>query len=106
MGGGTPSNTTTTSVQQLPAWLNNANTFGASQAQNLYNQGGPAYYPGNTVAPFSPMQEQYFSGVENLAQNGTPIQNSATNAETNILNGNNLSPSSNPYLQDTFNQAA
>lgn len=106
MGSGAPSNTTQTSIQQLPAWLNNANTFGAQQAQNLYNQGGPAYYPGNTVAPFSPMQEQYFSGVENLAQNGTPIENSATNQMTQTLGGSYLDPSSNPYLQDTFNQAA
>jgi len=106
MGGGTPSNTTTTSVQQLPAWLNNANEYGASQAQNLYNQGGATYYPGNTVAPFSPMQEQYFSGVENLAQNGTPVENSATNQLTQTLNGAYLNPSSNPYLQDTFNSAA
>lgn len=106
MGGGTPSNTTTTSVQQLPAWLNNANTFGASQAQNLYNQGGATYYPGNTVAPFSPMQEQYFSGVENLANQGSPVENASTNQTTQTLNGAYLNPSSNPYLQDTFNSAA
>lgn len=31
-GGGSPSNVTQTSITQLPSWLNNANTFGASQA--------------------------------------------------------------------------
>lgn len=106
MGGGTPSNTTTTSIQQLPPWLNNANEYGASQAQNLYNQGGATYYPGNTVAPFSPMQEQYFSGVENLATGGSPVENASTNQTTQTLNGAYLNPSSNPYLQDTFNSAA
>ena len=106
MGGGQPSNVTQTSVQQLPGWLNDANTFGSQQAQNLYNTGGPQYYPGNTVAPFSPMQEQYFSGVENLAQNGLPSSNAAQNYTTSVLNGNYLNPQTNPYLQDTFNQAA
>lgn len=106
MGGGTPSNTTTTSVQKLPDWLNNANQFGAGQAQNLYQQGGPQFYPGNTVAPFSPMQEQYFSGVENLAQNGSPVENSATGQITQTLDGSYLNPATNPYLQGTFNQAA
>ena len=106
MGGGQPSNVTQTSVQQLPSWLNNANTYGSQQAQNLYNTGGPQYYPGNTVAPFSPMQEQYFSGVENLAQNGLPSSNAAQNYTTSVLNGNYLNPQTNPYLQDTFNQAA
>lgn len=106
MGGGTPSNTTTTSVQKLPAWLDSANSFGAGQAQNLYQQGGPQFYPGNTVAPFSPMQEQYFSGVENLAQNGSPVENSATGQITQTLDGSYLNPATNPYLQGTFNQAA
>ncbi|MDE2471101.1 MAG: hypothetical protein KGL35_20735, partial [Bradyrhizobium sp.] len=106
MGGGQPSNVTQTNVTQLPSWLNNANTFGSGVAQQLYNTGGPAYYPGNTVAPFSPMQEQYFSGVENLATNGLPVSNAASNYTTNVLNGQYLNPSSNPYLRQTFNQAA
>ena len=106
MGGGQPSNVTQTNVQQLPAWLNNANTFGSQQAQTLYNTGGPGYYPGNTVAPFSPMQEQYFSGVENLAQNNLPSINAAQNYTTNVLNGQYLNPASNPYLQATFQQGA
>ena len=106
MGGGQPSNVTQTSVQQLPSWLDSANTYGSQQAQNLYNTGGPSYYPGNTVAPFSPMQEQYFSGVENLAQNNLPSINAAQNYTTNVLNGQYLDPSSNPYLQSTFQHAA
>lgn len=106
MGGGQPSNVTQTNVQQLPAWLNNANTFGSQQAQTLYNTGGPGYYPGNTVAPFSPMQEQYFSGVENLAQNNLPSINAAQNYTTDVLGGKYLDPASNPYLQSTFQHAA
>lgn len=106
MGSGQPSNTTTTSIDQLPAWLNSANTFGAQQAQNLYQTGGPAYYPGNTVAPFSPMQEQYLSGAENLASNGSPAMNSANAFMQNTMSGAYLNPASDPYLQQTFNDAA
>jgi hypothetical protein len=32
MAGGGPSNTTTTTQTQLPAWLTNANQFGVGQA--------------------------------------------------------------------------
>jgi hypothetical protein len=103
MGGGTPSNTTSTQIQQLPDWLNRSGR--TSQAQNLYQKGGPQYYPGNTVAPFSPMQEQYFSGVENLAQNGQPVSNAASNFTTQALNGGLMSQQ-NPYLANTFHQAA
>jgi len=31
-GGGSPSNVTQTTKTQLPAWLDSANSFGASQA--------------------------------------------------------------------------
>lgn len=66
----------------------------------------PNPYPGNTVAPFSPMQEQYLSGVENLATQGSPVTSAAQNYLTGELNGNELNPASNPYLDATFQQAA
>lgn len=106
MSGGSPSNVTQTQVTQLPSWLTAANTYGAGQAQNLYNTGGPAYYPGNQVAPFSPLQEQYFSGVQNLATQGSPLTSTAQNADQYIASGALASPTSNPYLQQNFNYAA
>lgn len=106
MSGGSPSNVTQTQVTQLPQWLTNANTYGAGQAQNLYNTGGPAYYPGQQVAPFSPLQEQYFTGVQNLATQGSPLTQAAQQQDTNIINGMYMNPATNPYLQQTFDYAA
>jgi hypothetical protein len=106
MSGGSPSNVTQTQVTQLPSWLTNANTFGAGQAQNLYNTGGPAYYPGQQVAPFSSMQEQALSGAQNLATQGSPLTSAAQQQDTNIVNGQYMNPATNPYLQQTFNYAA
>lgn len=106
MSGGSPSNVTQTQVTQLPQWLTNANTFGAGQAQNLYGTGGPAYYPGQTVAPFSPMQEQYLSGAENLATQGSPLTQTAQNADQYLASGALANPATNPYLNQTFNYAA
>lgn len=103
-GGGSPSNVTQTSVQQLPAWLTNANTFGAQQAKDLYNKGGTPYYPGQTTAPLSSIQENYLTSANNLGQNGNPALNAATGYATNAANGAYLN--SNPYLDATFNQAA
>jgi hypothetical protein len=104
MSGGQPSNVTQTSVQQLPSWLNNANTFGSSQAQNLYNQGGAPYYPGSTTAPLSSIQESYLTNANNLGQNGNSALNAGTSYAANASNGAYLN--ANPYLNQTFNQAA
>lgn len=35
---------------------------GMAQAKKLYNSAGPTYFPGSTVAGFSPEQEQSFAG--------------------------------------------
>lgn len=106
MSGGGPSNVTQTQVTQLPQWLTNANTYGAGQAQSLYNTGGPSFYPGQQVAPFSPMQEQYLTGVQNLATQGSPLTQAAQQQDTNIVNGMYMNPATNPYLQQTFDYAA
>src|SRR5574340_335066 len=40
---------------------------GYNAASQLLNTGGQQYYPGQQVAPFSPLQEQAFGQVQNLA---------------------------------------
>lgn len=101
-----PSNVTTTQNSSLPPWLSNANQYGAGQAQQLYQKGGPQYYPGSTVAPLSSIQEQYLTNANNLGTNGNPTLGAANGYTQNVLDGNYLNPSSNPYLASTFNQAA
>lgn len=101
-----PSNVTTTQNMSLPSWLNNANQFGAGQSQQLYQKGGPQYYPGSTVAPLSSIQEQYLTNANNLGTGGNPTLGAANGYTQNVLDGNYLNPDSNPYLASTFNQAA
>jgi Ca2+-dependent lipid-binding protein len=106
MSGSSPSNVTTTQNTSLPSWLNNANEYGAGQAQQLYQKGGPQYYSGSTVAPLSSIQEQYLNGASSLGANGNPTLNAANGETQRTLGGQYLDPNSNPYLASTFNQAA
>ena len=102
-GGGT---TNTVQTQTIPSWLQSSAQYGLNQGQSLYGQGGPNYYPGNQVAPFSPLQEQALTGVENRAMQGSPVTAAAQNNATATLNGSYLSPGSNPWLDQTFQQGA
>lgn len=56
-----------------------------SEAQKLYKSAGPTYYPGSTVAGFSPEQEQSFAGGMAHAGQGAQFN-------TDVLSGK--------YMQD------
>lgn len=90
--------------------------YGAQQARALYETGGPQYYGGNTVVPFSNQTEQALGLTEQRALQGSPVNQSAQNYATRTLNATPTSqfgagPSpygsvNNPYLDATFNKAA
>ena len=105
-GASSPSNVTTTNTTSLPPWLSNANQYGVGQAQQLYQQGGPKYYQGSTVAPLSSIQEQYLTNANGLGANGNPTLGAANDYTQSVLGGSYLNPNSNPYLAGTFNNAA
>ncbi len=73
--------------------------------QNLTSGSGPAYYPGTQVAPLNSMQESGLTSIQNAAMqpNATTGAENANQFETS---GALLNPSSNPYLQQTFQQGA
>lgn len=77
-----------------------------NQAKNIYEGGGPQYYQGSTIAPFSQAQEQAMAGAQNRAQVGSPINAANAQMMTDTLQGKYLDPATNPYLTDTFNTAA
>jgi hypothetical protein len=81
-----------------PAWQLPYLQYGLGQAQDLYQNGG------TPVVPFSPYSEQAIQGTATRAQNGSPVVNAANDYVTKSLQGGFLG--SNPYLTDTFNQAA
>jgi hypothetical protein len=71
--------------------------YGLGQAKSIYDQG-------SNVVPFSPYSEQALQGVANRATNGSPLVSSANDYVQKSLSGGFLG--SNPYLDQTFNQAA
>lgn len=99
-GGGT--NTVT---QNIPDWLAPFYSEALQSGGNLLASGGPQYYPGQTVAPLNPVQEQGIQSTVNAAS--TPNASQGAQAANEFeTSGALLNPSMNPYLQDTFHQAA
>lgn len=93
----------TTSSVTVPQYLDNDLQYGLSQATNLYNQGAPAYYPGQTVAGFTPTQTAAQDATIARATNGSPVVNAADNLATNTINGDYLND--NPYLNQLMASA-
>ena len=75
-----------------------------SKAQQATNQ-PYNFYNGSTVAGFSPEQQAGMNLGTNRALAGSPALNSANTSITDTLNGNYLSPDSNPYLKQNVNTA-
>lgn len=120
-GSSTPTKTTTTT--EPPAFIQPYMQYGAQQSRALYETGGPQYYQGNTVVPFSQQSEQALGLTEQRALNGSPVTNAAQNYAANTLNttpasqfgsasnpyassANPYGSVNNPYLDATFNKAA
>lgn len=116
-----PSHTTQTT--EPPAFIQPYMQYGAEQGRALYETGGPQYYPGNTVVPFSQQTEAALAGTEARARNGSPVVNAAQNYATNLLGssptsqfGSGSNPyasshnpyggASNPHLDAVFNHGA
>ena len=77
---------------------------GLAGASRLYESGGPEFYPDATYTPFANQTER---GLQMLEAQGTPSQ--TTNLGTlldNTIQGNFLDPTTNPYLSQTYQQAA
>ena len=76
------------------------------QAQQLYQSDVPQYFPESTYVPFSGQTEAAMQLQEQRALQGNPLLGSAQTEIQNILSGQYLDPSTNPYLQKTFQRAA
>jgi len=101
-GGGTSTNTVQTTI---PSWLQPYYTTGLNDASKLLGSGGPQYYPGQTVAPLNPVQEQGIASNVGAAS-GPNASQGAQAANMFETSGALLNPAMNPYLQRTFSQAA
>lgn len=76
--------------------------FGFNQAKSQFQQPGPGFFPFSTVAPFAPEQLSAMEGIAGRATAGSPLNTMSSDYATRTLNGDFLSPSSNPWLQGVF----
>lgn len=96
MGGGSQSSTVRNTTEVDPVtqqWRSNIMGAGA----NLYNQGAPGYYPGNTVVPFSNQTQGGLDYLQQYAMNGAPNLEAANDANGRALSGWNPAM---PYAQN------
>ena len=101
MGGKSDAPDETNSVQQVQPWSGVqpylTNMF--SNASNLYQQGGPQYYPGQTYPGRDPLQDQAQNLNLNYAMNSMPGQIYDTQrAQSYALNSPDAA--NNPYVQN------
>lgn len=78
---------------------------GYGNLEQLYGQGAPAYYPGQTVAPFAPETNAALQWQTNRALTGSPLTAAAQDQLTQTMRGDFLR-AGNPYLQNAFDAAA
>ena len=77
--------------------------YGMQEALKQYQQGAPAYFPGQTFAAFSPQTEQALAAQEQRALTGSPLMQGAQQYTQNVLSGSFLG--SNPYLEAAIQRA-
>jgi len=106
--GGGPGNTTVTNQVALPPWAQPYAGQFLGDISKYVNQGLASGYPFSpqTLAPFNQAQQQGF-GLTGALSSGEMGPIAAGLGQANqILSGAYLNPSSNPYLQATYNEAA
>lgn len=108
MGKSTPQTATTTQQTNMGPWKPQqpylTKAFG--EAESLYDNYSPEYFKGSTVAGATPNQLAGWDQTAQLARQGNPLIPAAQGMTLDTINGKFLDPSSNPYLADTYGQAA
>jgi hypothetical protein len=74
-------------------------------AESIYQQGAPGFFPGQTVAPMSGYSQQAFQSMAERARNGNPLMGQAQGEIGKILSGGYLDPNNNPGFQGALNAA-
>ena len=79
-------------------------SYGLSEAQKLYQGGGPQYYGGQTYVSPSEQTQTGLQALEARAKQGSPLTGAAQSQLQGTIQGNYLS--GNPFFQGAFNPAA
>lgn len=98
-GGNTKTKTTTEPWSGVKPYL----LQGYQDARDLYDQGAPGYYPGQTIAPMSDYTRNALDATAQRAAYGSDVTRAAQGQLTDTINGKYLN--SNPYLQGAINAA-
>ena len=103
--GSNPQNITTTVANEPSEFVRPYLTEAVGQAQDLFRSTTPNYFPSQTYADFAPETTAALNLASARALNN-PLLGSSQNEINKILQGDYLTPTSNPYLQDLYNQMA
>lgn len=76
-----------------------------SEAQGQYFGDTPSYFPGPTVAPFSPESLQAQDAIFNRATMGSPVQAAGNQTMLDTIQGKYLDVNTNPYLSGYIDTA-
>lgn len=100
-GGGGGQMTQQKSSSGPPEFLEPYLKEGVGALSNLYhaNPNAPAYYPGQTVAPFSTQTQSAIDALGARGANGSPVTASAQNTNMATTGGQYLDLQNNPYFQ-------
>lgn len=96
---------TTTTTQSPPTWQIPYLTDVYGQAQEL-SKNPTTVYPGQTVAGFTPEQSLAQGLTTSRALLGSPLQKAGQGEALKTIQGDYLSPDTNPWLAQTYNEAA
>ena len=103
--GSNPQNETTTTSAEPSEFVRPYVTEAFDQAQNLFQSSSPNYFPKQTYTDFAPET----TAALNLATQralSNPLLASSQSEVNKMLQGQYLSPTTNPYSQALFNQMA
>jgi hypothetical protein len=96
--------TTTTQTSQIDPTIQPYLSYGLSEAQRLYQAGGPQYYPGQGYVGPSQATQTGLQALEARAQAGNPLTSAAQNQAYGTIQGDYLG--GNPFFSGAFQPAA
>lgn len=104
--GSNPTNVTTTTSAEPSEFIRPYYTQAIDAAQDLYQSALPSYFPNNTYVNTPAETEAALALATNRATAGNPLLNQSQTEVGNILSGNYLSPTTNPYAKALYDQMA
>jgi hypothetical protein len=95
---------TSTQTTQIDPTIQPYLTYGLTEAQRLYQGGGPQYYAGQTYVSPSATTQQAIQALQQRATTGSPLLSQAQQQTLGTIKGDYLG--GNPFFQGAFQPAA